>query len=694
VAAIDDAGFAAAVHRVLRDGTRSQAREGVLIGVFRRQLAHAAARFAADQPERATDTVFGAFHLVRVGEGRAEMIDEAGAEALAKAIEQIGPRGDEGQARVLMTLRAATLPAGSPARRELDAHVEALDRWIRDTRTGGPMEQLGAEQRAAVSKALLDPDPKALEAAADAVDAWIAKAIEYNLRLRSTGEQPERSEAMEAARALETGGLVMASLFLRSGDARMALDRLERSSARRVLSPALFDRIRDAAENDGARDWQDLVAAFIRQSRDADFTADPALVNAAVWGTALESYRRDPAHFDSAMLVGRELVAFGMSEAAPLVLADALTGAPPATALSAAMTLVLQALNTDAAAEDPAAARRTFAAAGTILAAAERKDVARDVSPSAARARSFMASIELRAGDLEAARGLLVASLDREPSVSGYLLLATVERQAGHLEAALSAIERAIAPSGHFTVIEAGEANLLAFEIHHQMGAKDKADRSLKAALDLALAARGKADDGRTRTRAERLLARALDAYGDAKGATRALDRALEAAAQERPLLGATVLEAVGRALVQHDVDAGRAAVKHGIEGSIPNDDLVYAGLWLTLLEREAGVPSEGTAARAIEAGSNRGWVGKLAAWANGKVSASELHAAARNASQRVEAAFYTSLAGKIAGDPEAEAHLRSVAQSPIIDVLEVQLARELTVPRLHAELPKNIRLP
>jgi hypothetical protein len=273
--------------------------------------------------------------------------------------------------------------------------------------------------------------------------------------------------------------------------------------------------------------------------------------------------------------------------------------------------------------------------------------------------------------------------------------LATVERQAGHLDAALKALDHAVVPTGvRSAVLDAAEANLLAFELHHELRATDKADRSLKAALDLALAARATGTDARTRARAERLLARTLDAYGDTKGATRAIDRALVAAAQERPILGATVLEAVGRALVQHDVASGRAAMKRGLEGGIPDDDLAYAGLWLMLLEREAGAPSEGTAARAIEAGTNRGWVGKLVAWANGKLSASELQAGARNASQRVEAAFYTALAGKIAGDPEAEARLRGVAKSPIIDVLEVHLARELTAPRLRAELPKNVSLP
>src|SRR5690242_15209518 len=42
---VSDAEFATSLHRVLRDGTPSAERLGLLIGVVRRQLAHAAQRF-------------------------------------------------------------------------------------------------------------------------------------------------------------------------------------------------------------------------------------------------------------------------------------------------------------------------------------------------------------------------------------------------------------------------------------------------------------------------------------------------------------------------------------------------------------------------------------------------------------------------------------------------------------------------
>ena len=59
-----------------------------------------------------------------------------------------------------------------------------------------------------------------------------------------------------------------------------------------------------------------------------------------------------------------------------------------------------------------------------------------------------------------------------------------------------------------------------------------------------------------------------------------------------------------------------------------------------------------------------------------------------------MEAAFYTAMARKAAGDPSAEQRLRQVAGAPVIDLLEVQLARDLTAPRVRADLPGGVQLP
>src|SRR5262249_47392226 len=146
------------------------------------------------------------------------------------------------RAQVLMNMRAATLPASSPARHELEEHLVALDRWLKDTHTGGPMQRLGDEERFAVSRSLVDPSPQALSAAGDAIRAWIDRAFQVQFELRRTG-QGDRNEAIEAARALETGGPTLAAIYLRHGDAKGALEHVDDPTVRRVIQPALRERI-------------------------------------------------------------------------------------------------------------------------------------------------------------------------------------------------------------------------------------------------------------------------------------------------------------------------------------------------------------------------------------------------------------------------------------------------------------------
>lgn len=698
---VRDADFAPSLHKVLRDGSHDNARTALLVGVVRRQLAHAAERFAAGHTDRGTDSVVGALYLLRTGEGRSEMIDAAGEKALAGAIERFSARGDEGRAKALMLMRAAALPSGAPARRELDEHLAALDRWVRDTRErGGPMAKLGAAERAGVARALIDPTDQAIAEATEAVARWIDRAIEYNVEFRQTGRRPDRDEAIEASRALESGGVTMAALLLRHGSAARALEHIDKSGARRVIRPQLYERIRAAAANDGGGDWLGLAAILARhdseEDEDAELGVDATLLAAGLWGTALEAYRRNPSQPDAAVLVASSLVRFGMPEAAPLVLADAAGAKPSAALLSTSLQLLAEAMQRDADADDFGSARRTFLAAQPLVVLAEQADVKRRVDPSASRVRYMMATIEVRSGDLERARAQLEAAVTGEPTVAGHTLLATVQRQLGRSDEALASVDRALsAPDAKQSLLDLADAHVLAFEVHRERGANDQAKGSLDGALAAVLAARDQRGPLTTKMRAERLLARVLDGYGDAKGAARAIERALSLAASDRPTLGATMLEAVGRALVRHDLSAARAALKRGLEGDAPDEDLVYGGLWLRLLERELQVTTDGTADRAMRVGTSRtSWTAKLAAWASGRMSDAELGTAAQSASQKVEALFYTAMGRKIAGDPAATERLRDVVKSPVMDLLEVQLAREILAPRLRAAVPGDARIP
>lgn len=701
--AVPDATFASSLHKVLRDGAPSGPRLRLLAGVVQRQLAHAAARFGGGHDVRATESVYGALYLLRVGEGRKEMLAEGAADrALAGAIERVSTRGDEGRALALMKMRAAALPAGAPARGMIEQHLAALDAWTRDTHTGSAILRAGADERAKVARALLEPDGRVIEEAAAAIEAWVEAALRYQEDLHQSGKLPTREEAIEAQRALSSGGATMIGLFLRYGDVEGARKHLDGPSMERVVVPALRDRLRDAAGSDEAqaRAFRALAFAFAQKDPDEsspETDVDEDLIAAAIFGSSLEAYRRDPKNFDIAMLLARSLVRFGMPEAAPLVVAEALAARPSPTTASASMALLLSSVAESAEADDLDAALRTFSAAGPLLALADKPELRGRLDPSPARVRFITASIYIRAGNLGEARSLLKAAVAAEPSVSGLTTLAIVERQAGNAKAAEEAIEQATrAPDARVSPVDLAEAHLIAFELLRDASAPpERIQRALDAALTAALAARKSAGNNvPAKTRAERILGHVLEAYGDSKGGARAFDRAIEAAAADRSSLGAAMLDAIGRALVRRDLVAARAALKRGLEGNVSDDDLTYGGLWVSLLERGLGAPTDGTAERALRTSGKSTWTAKLAAWSSGKLSDADLGAAAQSAAQRVEAAFYTAMGRKAAGDPAAEQRLRDVARAPLVDLLEVQIARELVAPPVRASLPGDVRLP
>ncbi|HVY45596.1 MAG TPA: hypothetical protein VHB21_06935, partial [Minicystis sp.] len=577
--AVSDADFAASAERVLRDGKPSPERLGLLVGVVRRQLAHAAKRYAEGHDGRATDAVIGALYLVRAGEGRAEMIDAAGSKALEGALERLAPRGDEGRALALYRMRQPTLPPGTRERAQLDAHIAALEAWMRDTRTGGPMKRLGDDERAAVSRALIEPTDEALETASKAIDAWIDRAILASIEYRTSAHRPDRDEAVEVARAVDSGAVTLAALFLRHGDVKGALEHLDRSSAIKRMPPSLYSALRATAKSDGAQEWLSLAAAFARHDEsdeDLEVSLDPEVQTAALWGCAVEAYRRDPKSPDAAALLSRVLLHYGMPEVAPAVLSESVAAQPSPQIKSAAMDVLVQALVDAAQSEGPDAARRVFAAAPVLLAEADKGGA----EPSSARARYLMASIEVRAGNLAAAEPLMKRAVTAEPSTSGLTTLALVERQAGNVKAAIDAVGAALrAPDARGALLDVAEANLVGFELYRAANQDALAKQSLDAALSAALAGRGQRGNASTRARAERLLGRILEGYGETKGAARAFERAIAAAAADKPTLGAAMLDAIGRALIRRDLVAARAALKKGLDADVGEDDLVYGAL-------------------------------------------------------------------------------------------------------------------
>lgn len=698
---LDDAQFAAAALRVLAHPDGSEERLKLLLGVVQTQLEHAAVHFERGQDERGTRAVLGGFLLLRRGEASPRVVGApggAGDRALAGAVRFVSARGDEGQARALLELRRQSAPPAEKAR--VEESLRALDTWARDTRTGSKVEIAGLAERAAVGRAMVDPSEAALKAAEEAIGVWIGAAIENRLAFQQSGQRPPPREAYESTRALGVGAATMVALHLRHGDAEAALDAIERTDARRIVQPAFYAVIQGAAGKDeSGRPWRALWSAIEEETGGqvgGDFGLEPALFEAARLHVALEAWRREPTDEGAAIVLAGALASFGMPEVSPLVVVDAMKKSTDPQFASAVTRLLGLALRESL--DDPPTARRIYRSATEALALAERGELRGQVQPSASDVREMMGGVELRAGQLAQARPLLEAVAREAPSTGAYLTLALLERQAQKPDAALGWVARATSePFAANEPIAAAEAMVLAYEIHRARGATAEAGKALDGALRRAVAAQKAAKPGAARARAERLLSKVLDAYGDARGATQAQDRALKEVEGDRKLFGATLLDGIARALVRRDVEHGRKLLRRGIEERIEADDMIYGALWVKLLETAARQPSDGTVAAALDAIDDRAdgsWTGKLGRWAIGKLPDAELARLAQSDAQRIEAAFYAAMQRRVGGDASGDAGLRQVAESGHIDLVEVQLARDLLAPPMKLDRPGDVQLP
>jgi tetratricopeptide (TPR) repeat protein len=305
-----------------------------------------------------------------------------------------------------------------------------------------------------------------------------------------------------------------------------------------------------------------------------------------------------------------------------------------------------------------------------------------------------MGATEVRHGELDRARPLLLKSLAQEPSSDTYLLLVAIDRQRGKLGEALGWADKAVETSRAVAdLLTEADAQVTRFELFREQDRASDASRALEAGLTRALLAQKQSRGGAMQARAERVLARVLEYYGDQRAVRRATERAFEAAGTDPRLLTATVMDAARRGLTLSDLKVARSAVERAVSAGMPGEDLVYPALWLQLLEKKLRVPTSGAVEDAYSAIDDvSGWPSRLRAWATGRLSDAELLAAAKDRAQRTEAIFYAAMARHAQGSAEdAKAGLEQVAKSEAIDLVEVAIARDLLAA---GDNPQDFKLP
>ena len=696
---VDDEAFAQSAYRVLSASDGSPDRANLLVGVVRRQLQRAKARFDAGQREAGLNALTGAFYLMRSGEFQDAALD--GAEgALSAGASEVARLGQEGYALTLYGMLRDKLPKG-PERQEVEAHLEAMARFSQATRGAGPMQAAGADLRSATQRALIEARKTALDAASERAVAWLKRALESNAADAPMNSNADRDEAFEAYRALRGGGYTLIALYLRHGDARGVLTAADKADLGRIIAPELRDRLERAAEDNDADAWADLFHFFDSASHaaDAEGLLDHTLMEAATWGSAIQLFRAEPGTMRGAVPLATQLVNYGMAEVAPLVLGPALTKEATPENVSFALGIVGKALVSEDELNQLGSARHTFDNAKPILELAENKANLGHVSPSSARLRYVMGALETRHGELVRALPLVQAAVHVEPSLESLMTLGAIERQRDQ-GAALSALGQAVelAKAENDPLAETDALNMK-FEVYRDHGDAEHAAKTLDAALARAIDAQHNArSGGPTLARSERLLARILEHYNDQPATRRATERAYEASSSDPTQLTATVLDAARRALTHADLGAARRAAQRAVAAGLSSEDLVYVALWLQLVEKKLNVASDGTVEEAYAGvDDNSGWPARLRAWARGKLSDQDLAASARSASEKTEATFYSAML-KLQSGADSSKDLERVAQSPAIDLVEVSIARDLLAmrskPAADYKLPPNLKLP
>lgn len=697
-AAVDERSYGGATYKLLLSGESSAERAGLLIGVTRHQLRRAQQRFEAGNPSAGLAAVGGAFLLGRAGELRPEML-EHGEKALDAAATEVARVGNDGRALALYSMLLPRLPEGG-LKRDVQSHLTAIDKFRRDTRGNGAVTTASATARAAISRAILDTGPEAMELAKKATVAWLRQALATNIGEAPIRSNQERDEAFEAYRALRAGGYTVAALYLRQRDPRGALGLLDSAGLERLLAPELRDRLERAADDQDADAWGDLYHFFESARGSSDGMLDPELVDAAAFGAAEGLFRAEPSSLRGVLPLAAELASHGMAEVAPLVIAPALSEHPEPDAISASLGFVMRTVSEEESAGGLAAARATFDNAAPILELAATPALRSKVRPTPARLRFAMAATEVRHGELDRARPLLLRSLQEEPASDAYLLLVAIDRQRGKLGDAIAWADKAVeAARASADLLTEGDAQLTRFELFREKRDATEASRALEAALTRVLVAQKQSRGGALQARAERLLARVLEYYGEQRAVRRATERAFEAAGSDPRLLSATVMDAARRGLTLSDLTVARSAVERAVNAGMSDEDLVYPALWLQLLERKLRVPSSGAVEDAYSAIDDAsGWPSRLRAWGTGRLNDAELLAAAKDRAQRTEAIFYAAMARHAQSPEEAKAGLEQVAKSEAIDLVEVSIARDVLasyeLPRKDFKLPPNVVVP
>ena len=267
--AVSDDAFPEAVRALLASSPGSSERQARLAGVEARQMQRAVDRFKNKEPLRGLAAVVGGLELIHKGELNPSILGPSAAEALRGAARELSARGDEGRAQAVFEIWSRI---ASPAdKAEIQTHLDALALWMKDAvGRGGPMQSAGALENAAwpgvsSSRAIRRSRRRPTGRATGFDRAFALRAASD----KSHKAPPSREDVGEALRALQTGAIVLAAIYLRDVDAKGALAAIDKAQAQDLAPDGLLEALKVAAARPSADSWLAVLQRDATASRRA-----------------------------------------------------------------------------------------------------------------------------------------------------------------------------------------------------------------------------------------------------------------------------------------------------------------------------------------------------------------------------------------------------------------------------------------
>jgi tetratricopeptide (TPR) repeat protein len=661
-----------------------------LASAVRYQLMRAQKLYARGENETAAQLVYGSLLLLRQDDAIDAALADAGPTLLQTAHEA-ARRGDSGRAFGLYQLAEPRL---APSQiQDVRGHLQALKAFEGALESKDSLVRSGEQARSFLHAALVDPSKAAYTRGQDQVLSWIKESIADD-SFNSPDDAPlAREKALEAFRAQRGGAPALISLALRQGEPKSALRALASVGLEDAVPRALERVINRASEGSSERYvelYHMLDAA--RRAEDGEVGLPRALLDAAVFWSALLAAQNGEGEMDDLLPLAVSLVEFEMGDVAAHLLGRTATENLSRQGLEFCLSLGLRAILDQGAAFEVEAAERTFQELRPLLELAQAPAFAR-IEPSPATLGRALAEAELVTGRLDSAVPRLEAAFDSAPTPEGGVRFATVLNKVGQTERALKVLERSLAlaqASGDLFLESVAETEI--YKTYRQLGQRELGRSHLDRALARILTARSLELSVLSRSALERQLALVLEYYGDSAGKRRAYARAIDASRNIPSELKRTLTDMARSALVERDLPLAREATHHALELELPDEDGIYIALWQALLEGELAVASDGMPQELLQAaGDVRGWPYHLRQWGLGKLGPSEILLFAQGEMERAEARFYVGMRERGALREKA---LKEVSASRTVSLVEASIAEALLRGDAKEPLPAGVIIP